>query len=72
MVAEPDILDTELTGSDTFLIMATDGLWDVVSNQDAIAMVRVSTIPTMPVLGCHIKRQQHLFRQLLSVIANCA
>lgn len=40
VVAEPDILDTELTGSDTFLIMATDGLWDVVSNQDAITMVR--------------------------------
>lgn len=42
VVAEPDILDTALTGGDTLLIMATDGLWDVVSNQDAISMVRVS------------------------------
>lgn len=40
VVAEPDILDTALTGSDTLLIMATDGLWDVVSNQEAISMVR--------------------------------
>mmetsp|Transcript_561 Transcript_561/g.1674 ORF Transcript_561/g.1674 Transcript_561/m.1674 type:complete len:329 (+) Transcript_561:344-1330(+) len=40
VVAEPDILDTALTGGDTLLIMATDGLWDVVSNQDAISMVR--------------------------------
>lgn len=40
VVAEPDIMKTALTGSDTFLIMATDGLWDVVSNQDAISMVQ--------------------------------
>lgn len=45
VVAEPDILDTALTGGDTLLIMATDGLWDVVSNQDAISMVRVCACP---------------------------
>ena len=42
VVAEPDILEENLTGDDTLLIMATDGLWDVISNQDAISMVRVS------------------------------
>lgn len=41
VVAEPDVLEESLTGDDTLLIMATDGLWDVVSNQDAISMVRV-------------------------------
>ncbi len=41
VVAEPDILEESLTGDDTLLIMATDGLWDVISNQDAISMVRV-------------------------------
>jgi protein phosphatase 1L len=40
VVAEPDVLEESLTGDDTLLIMATDGLWDVVSNQDAISMVR--------------------------------
>ena len=43
VVAEPDVLEESLTGDDTLLIMATDGLWDVVSNQDAISMVRVRT-----------------------------
>jgi protein phosphatase 1L len=40
VVAEPDVLEENLTGDDTLLIMATDGLWDVISNQDAISMVR--------------------------------
>lgn len=40
VVAEPDVLEESLTGDDTLLIMATDGLWDVISNQDAISMVR--------------------------------
>ena len=48
VVAEPDILDTALTGNDTLLIMATDGLWDVVSNQDAISMVRVIILLLLP------------------------
>ncbi len=52
VVAEPDILDTALTGGDTLLIMATDGLWDVVSNQDAISMVRVCASPLLPT-PCH-------------------
>lgn len=43
VVAEPDVLEENLTGDDTLLIMATDGLWDVISNQDAISMVRVCT-----------------------------
>ena len=35
VVAQPDVLEESLTGDDTLLIMATDGLWDVISNQDA-------------------------------------
>jgi protein phosphatase 1L len=41
VVAEPDVVEESLSGDDTLLIMATDGLWDVISNQDAISMVRV-------------------------------
>lgn len=44
VVAEPDVLEENLTGDDTLLIMATDGLWDVISNQDAISMVRVRAL----------------------------
>ncbi len=41
VVADPDILEEELSSEDHLLILATDGLWDVVSNQDAIMMIRV-------------------------------
>ena len=61
VVAEPDILDTALTGGDTLLIMATDGLWDVVSNQDAISMVRVCACPAAAknLTYCGFRRAVH-------------
>ncbi len=39
VTAEPEVTEFELTGDDTFLILASDGLWDVVSNHDAIGLV---------------------------------
>ena len=30
---------TQLSPADTFLILASDGLWDVVPNQDAVGLV---------------------------------
>ena len=44
VVADPDILEEELSSDDHLLILATDGLWDVVSNQDAIMMIRVRSV----------------------------
>ena len=41
VVADPDILEEELSSEDHLLILATDGLWDVISNQDAIMLVHV-------------------------------
>ena len=35
----PDINKYEVTKNDKFIIMACDGLWDVISNQDAIDFV---------------------------------
>eukprot|EP00808_Paulinella_micropora_P015369 g57233.t1 len=34
--AEPHVCATEITNQDSFLLMACDGVWDVVSNQDAV------------------------------------
>ncbi|KAJ5359050.1 protein serine/threonine phosphatase 2C [Penicillium cataractarum] len=40
LTAEPVVTSTKLnTGNPSFLIMATDGLWDVLSNQQAVELV---------------------------------
>lgn len=38
--AEPEITVVPLTPNDQFAILASDGLWDVLSNQDAVDIVR--------------------------------
>ncbi|KAF5473163.1 hypothetical protein F2P56_009790 [Juglans regia] len=40
VTAEPEITETDLSGEDEFLVMASDGLWDVVSNSDVINIIR--------------------------------
>ncbi|KAM3412948.1 hypothetical protein ACQJBY_004234 [Aegilops geniculata] len=38
--AEPEVTAVERTGKDEFLLLASDGLWDVVSNQEACRVAR--------------------------------
>ena len=47
ITAEPDIMVHALEGSDEFLILACDGVWDVMSNQQAVDFVgeRIGTTP---------------------------
>lgn len=40
VIAEPEISIVHLTEKDEFLIMASDGLWDTVSNDEAVAIVQ--------------------------------
>lgn len=42
MISEPDIKTTRRTDQDEFLIFASDGLWDVLSNEMACNVVRQS------------------------------
>ncbi|KAG6552680.1 hypothetical protein Mapa_005627 [Marchantia paleacea] len=40
VVAEPEIQEETIRDDVEFLVLASDGLWDVVSNQDAVSMVQ--------------------------------
>lgn len=39
VIAQPDILHRRILDTDTWLILATDGIWDVLSSQDAINLI---------------------------------
>jgi len=39
LIAEPFYSETLLTPTDTHLILACDGLWDVASDQDAVSLI---------------------------------
>jgi serine/threonine protein phosphatase PrpC len=39
VTAEPQITEHHLQPADAFLILASDGLWDVLSNHDAVGLV---------------------------------
>ncbi|KAJ0043295.1 hypothetical protein Pint_17695 [Pistacia integerrima] len=40
VISKPEVIVSERTESDEFLILASDGLWDVVSNEVACQVVR--------------------------------
>ncbi|KAL5707707.1 protein-serine/threonine phosphatase [Ranunculus cassubicifolius] len=40
VTAEPEITETILTFEDEFIVMASDGLWDVVSNDEVVSIIR--------------------------------
>ncbi|CAI9290897.1 unnamed protein product [Lactuca saligna] len=39
LISEPDVIQTTITARDRFVILATDGVWDVVSNEKAVEIV---------------------------------
>ncbi|KAH7279026.1 hypothetical protein KP509_37G001600 [Ceratopteris richardii] len=40
LVADPEIKEEKITKDVEFLVIASDGLWDVITNEEAICMVR--------------------------------
>lgn len=39
ITAQPDVRAFELTSDDRFFVLACDGIWDVLSNQEAVDLV---------------------------------
>lgn len=40
VTAEPEITETSLSAEDEYLVMASDGLWDVISNDDVVSIIK--------------------------------
>jgi protein phosphatase 1L len=40
VTAEPEISELDITPEDQFIILASDGLWDVMTNQESVDLVR--------------------------------
>ncbi|KAG2310459.1 hypothetical protein Bca52824_022016 [Brassica carinata] len=45
VVAEPEIQDLEIDHEAEFLVLASDGLWDVVTNEDAVSLAQSEEDP---------------------------
>ncbi|XP_004965510.1 probable protein phosphatase 2C 56 isoform X2 [Setaria italica] len=45
VIAKPDIQEEEVNSDLEYLILATDGLWDVVRNEDAVALLKAEDGP---------------------------
>ena len=39
VISEPDIIIHELTPADKFIVIATDGVWEFITNQDCVDIV---------------------------------
>lgn len=40
VTAEPEVTETILSTDDEFLVMASDGLWDIISNEEVISIIK--------------------------------
>ena len=44
MDCEPDVRQVRLTDQDSFVVLASDGLWDVMTDEEAVQSVQVGCL----------------------------
>lgn len=52
LIADPDVQQVELSEEDEFLVIACDGLWDVLSSERAVAIARRELMSSNDPEGC--------------------
>ena len=50
VIAEPEIIEHDLDPSDKFMIMASDGVWEFITSQEAVAIVQACFAENMSTL----------------------
>lgn len=51
VTANPDIIERQLTAEDEFIVLACDGIWDCMSNQEVVDYIRVKIVENVGDLG---------------------
>ncbi|CAN0914133.1 Probable protein phosphatase 2C 73 [Linum grandiflorum] len=68
LISEPEVTQRHISSKDQFVIMATDGVWDVVSNQEAVQIVS-STPDRSKAAKCLVKAAAKAWRRKRKGIA---
>lgn len=57
--ADPDITEHKITDKDEFMVLACDGIWDCVSNQEAATFIRKEVAKNVPLKEICEKLMDH-------------
>jgi protein phosphatase 1L len=72
IIAEPEIVEDSLKPEDQFLILASDGIWDVINNKEAVATVHdafeLDAIPCNIARGLVVKAKTYYSRDDLTAV----
>lgn len=69
----PDLQEQQLSSQDDALILASDGLWDVLANQDAAQLIKdIKVVPSqLSVLSTHRFTAAHDLAKDRTLVTGC-
>ncbi len=68
-VATPDVREEKLTSHDDAMILASDGLWDVLTNQEAVSLIKDIPVRIANSCFCLGGSSEHLGDPLISPLS---